>query len=59
MHLNAIGYFECLSACLKSSAMFKGVVVPKFVELIIFGDPFLIKGFNISDSLYDKITEFS
>jgi hypothetical protein len=38
--------------------MFKGVVVPKFVGLIIFTDSFLIYGLSISDSLYDRIAEF-
>jgi hypothetical protein len=39
--------------------MSNGVVAPKFVELIIFSEQFLIQCLNISDSLYDKIAEFS
>lgn len=39
--------------------MFKGVVVPKFVGLIFSVPHFLLNGLNISDSLNDRIAEFS
>jgi len=54
-----MNFFPSQSACLKASPILKGVVVPKFVGLIISGDPFLIYGFNISDYIDDEIVEFS